>query len=76
MRKNTKKIEIKEWYEHEHDPSVFIMFTKDFEIVWCPSGNELRRGYLENPSDFISGPIEVPITPELWKLISDDMDNF
>ena len=76
MRKDDKQIEIKDWYEHEHKSSVFVMFTKTCEIVWCFSGNELRRGYLENPDDFISGPMELPITPALVKKLTDHIEDF
>ena len=68
--------EIKDWYEHEHDPSIFIMFAKDHQIHWAYSGNELRRVYLEHPENFISGPIEVPIPEYLDQKLTHDLDNF
>lgn len=69
-------IEIKDWYEHEHSPGIFIMFDKDHRIHWSFSGNELRRVYLENPDLFISGPIEVAIPEYLDQKLMDDLDNF
>ena len=69
-------IEIKDWYEHEHSSSVFVMFTKEYEMIWCASGNELRRVYLENPDDYISGPLELAITNDLQKKLHDYYDDF
>lgn len=77
---------IKDIYDHRNSPwdyeiskkypSVYIMFTKNFELAWSPSGNELRRIYLENPDGFISEPIHVPIPKYLKKEIDDAMDNW
>ena len=69
-------MEIKELYEHEYSPSVFIMFTKNYECTWCYSGNELRRIYLENPTDYISDPIEVAIPDDLDKKLTELYDNY
>lgn len=68
------EIEIKDWYAHEHSPSVFIMFNSEYELVRCYSGNELRRVYVENPERFISGPIEVAIPEYLDKTLKDYYD--
>jgi hypothetical protein len=51
------------------------MFTKDFKLVWCYSGNELRRVYLEHPADFISGPLELPIPEALDQQLTEMYDN-
>ena len=64
------------FYEHEHPPSVFVMFTKTYGVVWCYSGNELRRAYLERPDEFLSGPIELPIPEYLDELLTDYYENF
>ncbi len=70
------EIEIKDSYKHEHSPSVFVMFDKEFTVHWCYSGNELRRLYLENPDDFVSEPLELPIPDHLDKKLTDLYDNF
>lgn len=67
---------IKDIYEHEHSPSIFIMFDVKFQVHWCYSGNELRRIYLEDPSQWISGPIEVSITDDLDKKLTELYDNW
>jgi len=69
------KIEIKEWYEHEQPPSIFIMFRKNFQIVWSFSGNHLGQIYLNNPTSFISGPIEVPVPDDLYEKL-DEYEDF
>ncbi len=69
-------IEIKNNYEHIANPSVFVMFNKRYEVVWCYSGNELARIYRDNPEEFISGPLELPITPELDQELTRMMDNY
>ena len=71
-----EKLSIKDWYEHRHSPSVFIMFRKSYEVVWSYSGNELRRVYLLQPEEFISEPIEVPIPKYLDKVLTDLYENF
>ena len=70
------KIEIKEWYEHQSSPSIFIMFDKDYRVHWCYSGNELRRIYLESPEEWISEPLEVPIPKHLDKTLTDLYENW
>lgn len=70
------KIEIKDWYEHAHPQSVFVMFTKTLEVVWSLSGNELRRVYLLDPDAYSSGPLELPIPDELRAVIDEAIDNF
>ena len=73
------KLKIKDFYEHEHSSSVFIMFTKDYEVIWHYSGNQLRQMYLENPEEYISAPIEVAIPDYLDKILTDyddDPSNF
>ena len=67
---------IKKVYKHARSPSVFIMFDKNFQAHWCYSGNELRRIYLEEPSNWISGPLELPITDDLDKKLTSMMDNY
>ena len=69
-------ITIKDWYEHEQMPSVFVMFTTEHQVVWCYSGNELRRIYLEAPDNFISGPIELPIPQDLDQKLTEHYDDF
>lgn len=69
-------VEIKDWYEHKHSPSIFVIFTKEYEAVWCYSGNELRRIYLESPDSFISEPLELPIPDYLDKRLTEHYDNF
>lgn len=69
-------IEIKDVYTHEHSPSIFIMFDNVYHVYWCYSGNELRRIYLENPSNWISEPIEVPIPEYLDKELTSLYENF
>jgi len=74
-----EKLEIKDWYEHDHSQSIFIMFTKDYEVIWHHSGNELRQMYLEHPEEYISSPIEVAIPDYLDKVLTDyddDVNNF
>lgn len=71
-----KDVVIKDHYPHEHSPSIFVMMHKSFQLQWCPSGNELRRIYLESPDDFLSGPIEVPIPKDLDKIITFAYDNY
>ena len=68
--------EVKEWYEHVYRSSIFVMMDKDMKLHWCPSGNELRRIYLLDPSQWLSAPTELPISPELDKKIMDWMDDF
>jgi hypothetical protein len=70
------EIKIKDWYEHEHEKSIFIMFRESSEIVWSFSGNELRRIHLENLGKFCSEPIEVALPDYLYEKLSDDLDNF
>lgn len=70
------KPEIKDWYEHEHPQSIFVMFTKELKIVWSPSGNNLRHFYLQEPEAYLSGPLELPIPDEVKDAIWDYMDNF
>lgn len=70
------KPEIKEWYEHSHPQSIFVMFTKSLEVVWSPSGNELRRVDLLDPEAYASGPLELPIPDEVKEVIDDYCDNF
>lgn len=70
------EIEIKDWYAHEHSPSVFIMFTNEYKVIWCPSGNELRQVYLEKPENFIPGPIEVAIPKHLDETLRDYNEDF
>ena len=69
-------IKLKKFYEHEHSPSVFIMFKKNYEVVWSYSGNELRRVHLENPSSFISEPLEVPIPKHLDEKLNASYEDF
>lgn len=69
-------MEIKDYYEHEHNPSVFIMFTREGECMWCYSGNELRRIYFEDPSNYISTPIEMSIPDDLDKKLTEMYDNY
>lgn len=69
-------IEIKTNYPHDHNPSIFIMFDKKYQVHWCYSGNELARIYLEDPSDWISEPLEVPIPEYLDKELTNLYDNW
>lgn len=69
-------IQLKEFYGHEQMPSIFVMMTKDMQVIWCPSGNELARIYKEDPDNFLSGPMETPVPQDLWDYISDMMDNW
>ena len=81
-----EKIVIKDHYNHKNEPwshevsqkypSIYIMFDKSFNVHWCPSGNELRRIYLENPSNWISEPIYVAIPRYVDAEIKGMMDNF
>ena len=61
-------------YEHQHSPSVFVMFTKNFEAVWSYSGNNLRSFYLRHPEEYISGPLELPIPDYLDRVLTDHYD--
>lgn len=70
------EIEIKEWYAHEKSPSVFVMFDKNYKAHWCYSGNELRRVYLLDPSQWISEPLELPIPEHLDKKLTSYYDNW
>ena len=67
--------EIRDWYEHQHSPSVFVMFTKNYEAVWSYSGNNLRSFYLRSPEDYISEPLELPIPEYLDRILTDYYDN-
>lgn len=67
---------IKDWYEHKIEGSIFIMLDKDHDVYWCFSGNELRRIYLEDPSYWLTGPIELSIPESLDKQITDFLDNY
>ena len=69
-------IEVKDWYEHEHPPSVFLIFRKDTSIVWSFSGNNLRSHFLAEPDEYISAPIECQIPQALYDQLSDDLDDF
>ena len=79
-------IVIKEQYDHHNSPwsyevskrspSIYIMFRKDWTVIHCPSGNELRRIYLENPEEYISEPIYVAIPQYLKKEMDDAIDNW
>jgi len=69
-------MEIKEYYEHKYEPSVFVMFNKNYEVMWCYSGNELRRIYLENPADYISEPLELAIPGYLDEKLTDLYENY
>jgi hypothetical protein len=79
-------IVIKESYDHKNQPwsyelakqspSMYIMMDKNFRVIHCPSGNELRRIYLENPEEYISEPIYVAIPRYLDKEITKAMDNW
>ena len=70
------KPEIKEWYAHEHPQSIFVMFTKELMVVWWPSGIELRRIYLRDPDQYVSGPLELPIPDEVNEAIDQLFDKF
>lgn len=81
---------IKDWYDHELDPwshevckrspSIYVIFRKDWSIVYCESGNELRRLYLDHPEEFISEPLYLAVPRYLkaaMKARLDDLiDNF
>jgi hypothetical protein len=71
-----EEIVIKDWYKHEQSPSVFVMFDKNFQAHWCYSGNELRRVYLLDPSNWISEPLELPIPAHLDKKLTQMYDDF
>jgi len=45
-------------------------------VIWCPSGNELRRIYLLDPEGFASGPLELPIPDELKAAVDEAMEDF
>jgi hypothetical protein len=68
--------EIKDFYNHESSPSVFVMFDNKYQAHWCYSGNELRRIYLEDPSMWLNGPLELPITKELDEKLTAMYDNY
>lgn len=70
------ELKLKEWYEHEHEKSVFIMFDKELRIVWSFSGNALRDAHLAEPDKFISEPIELALPNYLYKILEDDLENF
>lgn len=80
------EIVIKDSYDHKNtpwshevsqrSPSVYVMFRKDWSIVHCQSGNELRRVYLENPEEFISEPLFLAIPRYLDAKMEDLIDNF
>lgn len=71
-----RELEIKPYYEHEREHSVFVMFRKSTELVWSFSGNELRRVYLLNPEEFMTGPLELEISEELMQKLTEFIDNF
>lgn len=80
------EIVIKEWYDHKNQPwshevstrspSIYVMFRKDFTLVHCCSGNELRRVYLENPDEYISEPLYLAIPRYLQARIEEWIENF
>ena len=65
---------IPQFYEHRFKHSVFVMFYKDWKTIWCPSGNELRRIYLESPDEFLCPPLELEIPKELSDELTEAMD--
>jgi hypothetical protein len=80
------QILIKDWYDHKNEPwshevstrspSIYVFFKKDFFIVHCSSGNELRRIYLANPDEFISEPLYLAIPRYLKAKMDEWIDNF
>jgi hypothetical protein len=52
------------------------MFTDECEVIWSYSGNNLADIYLGEPDDYISGPIEVAISKELDRLLTEHVDNY
>lgn len=72
--------EILDGYPHppkEEGQGVYIMVDTNGKSHWCPSGNELRRVYLLNPSLYLTGPIYVPLSKvdkdRLFKWMDDYM---
>ena len=51
---------------------------KSFKVckLFVKAGNELRRIYLESPDEYISGPLELPITPDLDQRLTEMYDNY
>jgi len=79
---NDSKI-IKEWYDHppkEEGQGVYVMFTKDGDLKWCPSGNELRRIHEIDPSQWMSGPIFLSLSKaddgRIREFLEDLVNNF
>jgi hypothetical protein len=80
------EIVIKQRYDHKNvswslevstrSPSIYVMFRKDWTIVHCESGNELRRIYLENPDEYISEPLYLAIPRYLKAKLDELVDNF
>jgi hypothetical protein len=69
--------QIQDRYTHPKEgegQGVYIMYQKNGNFSWCPSGNELRRVYLLDPTQWISGPIWLPLSPEDKKRIMDHFE--
>jgi hypothetical protein len=63
------------FYEHKHSPSVFVMCTKSYEVIWSQSGNNLASIDQRNPDEYISRPLELPIPEYLDRILFDCYDN-
>jgi hypothetical protein len=56
---------IQDSYGHPTDgQGVYVMYHKTGKFSWCPSGNELRRVYLLDPTEWLTGPIFLPLSKE------------
>ena len=72
---------IQDRYDHPAEgQGVYVMYHKTGSFQWCPSGNELRRVYLLDPTIWISGPIFLPLSKEdhskIMQNFRDACDNF
>lgn len=42
---------------------IYVMFRKEGQVSWCPSGNELARIYRLDPDAWMTGPIYLALSP-------------
>lgn len=59
-------------YEGVEGQGVYVMYSKSGSFSWCPSGNELKRVYEQDPKEWLSGPIWLPLSKEDYDRIMND----
>lgn len=53
------------WYEAE-GLRIYVLFNKDGECFWSPSGNNLNSYFKKNPEAYLTMPCRVEITKEQY----------